>query len=51
MTPKDKAEYYLRIFNDDVNSSIKMCDLMINQVFMIEFFELVKIEINKNKLF
>lgn len=50
MTPKEKAEEYLRLFDNDVNSCIKMCDLMIEKNIRIEYFELVKIEINKELL-
>lgn len=52
MSPENKADYYLHIFNNDVKQSIKMCNRMISTTFLqedIKYYKQIK-QILKTKL-
>lgn len=45
MTPQQKADYYMQIFNNDVAACIRMCQRMISTCFLgdeTEYFHKVK---------
>lgn len=50
MTPEQKAEYYLEVYNNDLNSCVKQCDSMIKIGIMSDYYEKVKEILNKIKL-
>jgi len=42
MTPQQKADYYLKIFNGDFNACLRLCDKMIETGLVTSYYEKVK---------